>query len=67
MTNLVTFLAVRKIPGAKISAAVGDQDWVLRHTFRHRDDPKLFETLAKIRAAGKIDLTNWRPASKGEC
>jgi len=57
----------RKIPGAKIAGVIAGRDWVLKHKFPHRDHPKLFETLDRIRAVGTVNLTRWRPAYKGEC
>lgn len=59
-------LTAKKIPGAKIAAITQSGEWVLNHTFSHRDDPKLFATLEKIRSAGVIDTKFWRPARRGE-
>lgn len=57
----------KKIPGAKILAeTVTGKMLVMRHVFAHRDDPRLVATLARIRAAGAIDPTHWRPAGAGE-
>lgn len=59
----------RKVPfTGKISALIKGDDryYILKHQFEGRNDPKLSETLRKIRAAGEIDLRYWRLASKGE-
>lgn len=57
----------RKIPGAKIMALTSDgRELVLKHKFQHRDDPALFRALDRMREAGSINETLWRPAIKGE-
>jgi hypothetical protein len=57
----------KKIPGSKIAAFTAEgREFVLNHTFAHRDDPKLLATLNKIREAGSINLNHWRPARRGE-
>jgi len=67
MTKMTIELA-RKVPGAKIAAYDADgYAYILNHRFAHRDDIKLIETLAKIRAAKVIDLRYWHKARKGEC
>lgn len=63
---LVKTELIRKIPGAKIACVVGKTHYVLNHRFAHRDDPKLYSTLMKIRDAGQINTTHWHVARKGE-
>lgn len=61
--------SVRKVAFAgKISALIEGDDryYILKHKFDGMNDPKLTETLRRIRAAGQINLDHWRVASKGE-
>lgn len=67
MTQMKISMA-RKIPGAKIMALGEDgKEYVLNHRFSHRDDPKIFDTLDRVRDRRVIDLNHWRPARSGEC
>lgn len=64
-----TLSSARKVPfSGKISALIKGDDryYILLHKFHGMNDPKLTETLKRIRAAGEIDLRYWRVASKGE-
>lgn len=57
----------RKIPGAKIMVETVSGDvMILNHKFAGRDCQALLNTLANVRAAGRIDARYWRPARKGE-
>ncbi len=67
--------AVLKIKGARKAGFRGcsvvaytheGHCFTLKHQFASRDSMKLGETLDKVRAAGQINLTFWRPSIKGE-
>jgi hypothetical protein len=60
---------VRKVPFAgKISALIEGDDryYILKYQFGKMNDPKMTETLRRIRATGIINLDHWRIAGPNE-
>ncbi len=60
-------IMARKVLGAKIMAELADgRAMILNHHFSHRDCASLVNTLARIRASGRINIKRWRIARHNE-
>ena len=64
MTVAVEQFAARKIGMDKVGCYVDGRLFILKYKFL-TDDPKIAETVRKISEVRRIDMSHWRPASKG--